>query len=153
MTRAYPGAAVPNAYRNQQRGIFRHRSGRVRGKSVGPPLAEVGQRIVVASHHHVGSAAAGDDPDLIGVEPDGAGGYKILTEWSRQPNRSPTIARHVRCEPVGGELHTSDESTRVKWVTPSDAVASMPEACAVRVTDALCDGGPFVRIHDGTAII
>jgi 8-oxo-dGTP diphosphatase len=29
----------------------------------------------------------------------------------------------------------------------------MPEARAVRVTDALRDDGPFVRIHDGTTII
>lgn len=67
--------------------------------------------------------------------------------------RLGVVSLAFRCEPVGGDLHTSDESTRVEWITPSDAVASMPEARAVRVTDALRDDGPFVRIHDGTTII
>jgi hypothetical protein len=29
----------------------------------------------------------------------------------------------------------------------------MPEARAVRVTDALNDGGPFVRTHDGNVLL
>lgn len=63
------------------------------------------------------------------------------------------VSLAFRCEPIGGAAHTSDEATRVEWVTPSDATASMPEARAIRVTDALRDDGPFVRIHDGTSII
>jgi 8-oxo-dGTP diphosphatase len=63
------------------------------------------------------------------------------------------VSLAFRCEPIGGEPHLSDESTRVEWVAVSDAVESMPEARAVRVTDALSKDGPFVRIHDGTNLI
>jgi 8-oxo-dGTP diphosphatase len=67
--------------------------------------------------------------------------------------RQGVVSLAFRCEPVGGELRTSDEAVRVEWITPSDATSSMPEARAIRVTDALRDDGPFVRIHDGTNII
>jgi ADP-ribose pyrophosphatase YjhB (NUDIX family) len=63
------------------------------------------------------------------------------------------VSLAFKCEVVGGELNTSSESTRVEWLSPSDAIASMPEARAVRVTDALSDGGPFVRTHDGNALL
>jgi hypothetical protein len=29
----------------------------------------------------------------------------------------------------------------------------MPEARAIRVTDALRDNGPFIRVHDGTSLL
>jgi 8-oxo-dGTP diphosphatase len=57
------------------------------------------------------------------------------------------------CQSVDGEAHTSVESTSVAWLTPSEAEAVMPEARAVRVTDAFREDGPFVRVHDGTNII
>ena len=57
------------------------------------------------------------------------------------------------CEVVGGEEHTSSEATRVCWLSPSDAVEAMPEARAVRITDALRADGPFVRVHDGNVIL
>jgi 8-oxo-dGTP diphosphatase len=67
--------------------------------------------------------------------------------------RLGVVSLAFRCEVIGGEMHTSSESTRVEWISVSDAVASMPEARAVRVTDALRDDGPFVRIHDGDAVM
>jgi 8-oxo-dGTP diphosphatase len=67
--------------------------------------------------------------------------------------RLGVVSLAFRCEVVGGERHTSSESTRVEWVSPSDAVETMPEARAVRVTDALRDDGPFVRIHNGIRLI
>jgi ADP-ribose pyrophosphatase YjhB (NUDIX family) len=57
------------------------------------------------------------------------------------------------CEVIGGEEHPSFEATRVAWVSPADAVRSMPQARAVRVTDALRTDGPFVRVHDGDVIL
>ncbi len=63
------------------------------------------------------------------------------------------VSLAFRCEVLGGEIHTSDEATRTEWVSLSDAVDEMPEARAVRVTDALRDDGPFVRIHDGNVIL
>ena len=67
--------------------------------------------------------------------------------------RLGVVSLAFRCEVIGGEMHTSSESTRVEWISVPDAVASMPEARAVRVTDALRDDGPFVRIHDGDAVM
>jgi len=63
------------------------------------------------------------------------------------------VSLTFKCEVVGGEEHTSREAARVAWLSPSDAVASMPEARAVRVTDALRDDGPFVRVHDGDIVL
>ena len=67
--------------------------------------------------------------------------------------RLGVVSLAFRCDVIGGEMHTSSESTRVEWISVSDAVTSMPEARAVRVTDALRDDGPFVRIHDGDAVM
>jgi 8-oxo-dGTP diphosphatase len=67
--------------------------------------------------------------------------------------RLGVVSLAFRCEVIGGEMHTSSESTRVEWISVSDAVTSMPEARAVRVTDALRGDGPFVRIHDGDAVM
>lgn len=67
--------------------------------------------------------------------------------------RLGVVSLAFRCEVIGGEIHTSSESSRVEWISVSDAVTSMPEARAVRVTDALRDDGPFVRIHDGDAVM
>jgi hypothetical protein len=57
------------------------------------------------------------------------------------------------CHVSGGEAHTSSESVSVDWLTPNEAIASMPEARTVQVTDALRDDGPFVRVHDGSIIL
>ena len=67
--------------------------------------------------------------------------------------RLGVVSLAFRCDVIGGEMHTSSESTRVEWISVPDAVTSMPEARAVRVTDALRDDGPFVRIHDGDAVM
>ena len=57
------------------------------------------------------------------------------------------------CEVTGGKERTSDESDRVAWLSRDEAVAAMPEARAVRVTDAMSEGGPFVRTHNGDVIL
>jgi ADP-ribose pyrophosphatase YjhB (NUDIX family) len=57
-----------------------------------------------------------------------------------------------RCTMVGGQTHPTEEARKVRWLTVDEARQDMPEARAVRVTDALArsDNGPAVRIHDGT---
>lgn len=57
------------------------------------------------------------------------------------------------CRAAGGDAAPTDEATEVEWVLPSEAIDVMPEARAVRVTDALRSGGPFVRSHDGTSLL
>ncbi|WP_083936294.1 NUDIX hydrolase [Nocardiopsis ganjiahuensis] len=54
------------------------------------------------------------------------------------------------CEPVGGQAQASSEAMAVAWMTPSEALSAAPEARGIRITDALSEGGPFVRAHDGT---
>ncbi|TDB83373.1 NUDIX domain-containing protein [Actinomadura sp. KC216] len=63
------------------------------------------------------------------------------------------VSLAILCRPVSGEPHPSDEATSVAWLLPSEATEVMPEARAVRVTDALRNDGPFVRIHDGTSLL
>ncbi len=58
-----------------------------------------------------------------------------------------------RCSLVGGQSHPTDEAKRVEWLTVYEATQAMPEARAVRVTDALSSDGPFVRAHDGTHLL
>ncbi|MFI1149827.1 NUDIX domain-containing protein [Streptomyces sp. NPDC020817] len=63
------------------------------------------------------------------------------------------IALVFRCRPIGGEEQLSDESTAVRWLTPSEVEQSMKEVFAVRVTDALDGTVPHVRSHDGVRLL
>lgn len=58
-----------------------------------------------------------------------------------------------RCSVIGGQSHPTDEAKQVAWITVDEAQRAMPEARAVRVTDALSPDGPFVRAHDGTHLL
>lgn len=58
-----------------------------------------------------------------------------------------------RCSLVGGQSHPTNEAKRVEWLTVYEATRAMPEARAVRVTDALSSDGSFVRAHDGTNLL
>ncbi|WP_285497791.1 NUDIX domain-containing protein [Actinomadura sp. NBRC 104425] len=57
------------------------------------------------------------------------------------------------CRPVGGQAGPSTEASKVEWVLPTEVASMMPEARAIRVLDALSDGGPYVRIHDGSVLL
>jgi 8-oxo-dGTP diphosphatase len=79
-----------------------------------------------------------------------------------QPVRLSGVYKNMRlgvvslafvCEVTGGEERTSNESHRVAWLSRDEAVATMPEARAVRVTDAMSGGGPFIRVHNGDVIL
>ncbi|MFD5726848.1 NUDIX hydrolase [Streptomyces sp. NPDC058368] len=61
------------------------------------------------------------------------------------------VALVFRCRAEGGCEQLSDESTAVEWLTPDEVAARMAEVYAVRVADALLDGAPQVRTHDGRA--
>ncbi|MCA6091628.1 NUDIX domain-containing protein [Streptomyces sp. SCA3-4] len=63
------------------------------------------------------------------------------------------VALVFRCSPVGGCERTSDESAAVTWLTPEEVIATMAEAYAVRLLDALGDDTPYVRIHDGRRLM
>ena len=79
-----------------------------------------------------------------------------------QPLRLSGVYKNMRlgvvslafvCEITGGEEHTSNEADRVGWLSRDEAVATMPEARAIRVTDALNGGGPHVRVHNGDVVL
>ncbi len=59
------------------------------------------------------------------------------------------VALVFRCRVEGGNEQLSDESAAVEWFTPDEVASRMAEVYAVRVTDALLDGAPRVRTHDG----
>lgn len=63
------------------------------------------------------------------------------------------VSLAFRCRVIGGEAHKSDEARQVAWVTVEEATRQMPEARAVRVTDAISESEPAVRIHDGTNLL
>jgi 8-oxo-dGTP diphosphatase len=58
-----------------------------------------------------------------------------------------------RCSVISGSSHPTDEAKQVAWLTIDEAMQTMPEARAIRVTDALSPDGPFVRAHDGTHLL
>lgn len=63
------------------------------------------------------------------------------------------VALVFRCTIIGGELTTSDESRDLRWIQPHEAPTYMSEAYSVRVSDALSNQTPHVRIHDGTRLL
>jgi 8-oxo-dGTP diphosphatase len=67
--------------------------------------------------------------------------------------RLGVVTLAFRCRVIDGNAHTSDEAQRTAWLTVEEATRQMPEARAVRVTDAISGGVPAVRIHDGTDLL
>lgn len=67
--------------------------------------------------------------------------------------RLGVVSLAFRCYPVTGHKHTTPEARQVEWLTIDQAESMMPEARAIRVTDALRHDGPFVRVHDGTDLL
>jgi 8-oxo-dGTP diphosphatase len=67
--------------------------------------------------------------------------------------RLGVVSLAFRCRVIGGETHESDEARKVAWLTVEEATRQMPEARAVRVTDAVSGDKPAVRIHDGTNLL
>ena len=56
--------------------------------------------------------------------------------------RLGVVTLAFRCSVIGGQTHPTSEARNVEWLTIDEATRDMPEALAVRVTDALSDGGP-----------
>lgn len=62
------------------------------------------------------------------------------------------VALVFRCHAEGGHERLSEESAAVEWLTPDEVTSRMTEVYAVRVTDALLNGAPRVRAHDGRTL-
>jgi 8-oxo-dGTP diphosphatase len=62
------------------------------------------------------------------------------------------VAMVFRCHPRSEAVTSTDEASRIGWLTVDEITEHMDPAYAVRVTDALSDG-PVTRTHDGTNLI
>lgn len=67
--------------------------------------------------------------------------------------RRGVVTLAFRCSFIGGHTHPTSEAKKVAWLTIDEAERDMVEARAIRVTDALSDKCPFVRVHDGTHLL
>jgi 8-oxo-dGTP diphosphatase len=67
--------------------------------------------------------------------------------------RRAVVSLAFRCILIGGSMRPTSEATQVAWLTVGDAEHDMAEAGVIRILDALSNGGPFVRIHDGTRLL
>ncbi|QSI49739.1 NUDIX hydrolase [Thermobispora bispora] len=63
------------------------------------------------------------------------------------------IALVFRCKPTGGQLTINDEVKGFHWAAPEEVPKMVTEAFAVRILDALRDGSPAIRQHDGVRLI
>ncbi|WP_439675740.1 NUDIX hydrolase [Embleya sp. MST-111070] len=60
------------------------------------------------------------------------------------------VALVFRCRNLGGDLTLNDEVSDFRWAHPAEMPSLMPEAFAVRISDALAKGpAPVIRAHDG----
>jgi ADP-ribose pyrophosphatase YjhB (NUDIX family) len=63
------------------------------------------------------------------------------------------VALVFRARVAGGQLRTTEETTRAEWWTRELITSRMDEAYAVRVLDALDEAEPAVRAHDGVSVL
>lgn len=75
-----------------------------------------------------------------------------LTGVYKNMSRS-VVALVFRCLPLAEHPGASDEAVSVRWTDPNEISSLMTPAYAVRVTDALTDGPPVTRVHDGVQLV
>ncbi len=63
------------------------------------------------------------------------------------------VALVFRCSVTAGSPAPSTEAVTVRWLTAAEIREHMDEAYAVRMLDALADGPPAVRTHDGFTLL
>ncbi|TMR99976.1 NUDIX hydrolase [Nonomuraea basaltis] len=63
------------------------------------------------------------------------------------------VALVFRCKGTGGRLTINEEVTRFHWATPEEVPQMVTEAFAIRVLDALHEGAPAIRQHDGVHLV
>jgi 8-oxo-dGTP diphosphatase len=107
-----------------------------------PPggLLEVGETILDGVRREVREETGLD------VEPQQLGAvYKNMT--------TSAVVLTFRCRVLGGSLTPNAEASDFRWMTPDEVRQHMPEIFARRVLDALRDGPPTLRTHDGVHIL
>lgn len=83
----------------------------------------------------------------LDVEPD-----RLTGVYKNMPRG--IVALVFRAHITGGSpATTTDETTRMRWLSPSQATDLCDEAYAVRVLDAIADGATAIRAHDGVQLL
>jgi 8-oxo-dGTP diphosphatase len=67
--------------------------------------------------------------------------------------RLGVVSLVLRCRPVSGTAQPTAEVTEVAWLDSTQVTGRMPEAFAIRLTDALETDEPHIRIHDGRHLL
>jgi 8-oxo-dGTP diphosphatase len=62
------------------------------------------------------------------------------------------VALTFRCSITGGQLGLSDETRDFAWLEPDEIRERLDPAYAIRLLDALSEGVPAVRAHDGVTL-
>ena len=63
------------------------------------------------------------------------------------------VALVFRCVPDGGQETLSDETAEIGWLSAAGVQELMPAVFAIRVQDALGEGQPWLRAHDGIHLL
>ncbi|GAA3148323.1 NUDIX hydrolase [Nonomuraea salmonea] len=63
------------------------------------------------------------------------------------------VALVFRCKVAGGQLATNDEVTAFHWASEPEIRDMVTEAFAIRILDALYEGTPAIRHHDGISLM
>lgn len=63
------------------------------------------------------------------------------------------VALVFRCAPISGAISATPETQESTWLAPHQITEHMDEAYAIRFLDALHEGPPNVRTHDGVNLI
>jgi ADP-ribose pyrophosphatase YjhB (NUDIX family) len=62
------------------------------------------------------------------------------------------VALVFRCRPLSRDATSGAEAAECRWLDAADVANLMTEAYAVRLLDALGDGPPLIRHHDGARV-
>jgi 8-oxo-dGTP diphosphatase len=63
------------------------------------------------------------------------------------------VALVFRCDYEGHAASSTEEAAEIDWLTRAEIAERMDEAYAHRLLDALQEGAPAVRMHDGLRIL
>lgn len=63
------------------------------------------------------------------------------------------VALVFRCDTWDGTATPTPEAREVRWLDTGEINTLMSEAYAIRILDALSDGPPVVRTHDGRILL
>lgn len=63
------------------------------------------------------------------------------------------VALVFRCAPDSGQETLSEETAEIGWLTAAEVSERMAPAFAVRVHDAVAEGSPRLRAHDGIHLL